>query len=888
LEEVSHPVGRGSWAWLVYLLVGILATGVYFLLPSASAQNIFYDLIGFSAVAAIVVGVRIHRPVRPLHWYVLGLGLLILVFGEVIWTYYENVLGLETPFPSVGDAFYLVAMPCITAGLVLIHRTHVPGHQWANLIDSLIIATVAGMLSWIFLMEPHAQDQTRSLLERLISMAYPLMDLVVLVAALQLWLISEKRLPVHHLLNVSLVFLLIADTVYAATLLADTYMTGHPLDAGWLLFYVLFGAAALHPSMIVLSEPLPVTEAKLTWLRLVLLTGTSLIAPTVLAYQAAFGEYIDVPVIVGGSVVLFVLAAARMAGMISSRKRVEEVLQESEQRFRNSFRDAAIGMALVATDGHWLQVNRSLCRIVGYSEQELLNKTFQDITHPDDLEADLGYMSRLLAGEIDTYQMEKRYFHKNGSVVWILLSVSLVHDAQGTPLNFVAQIQDITERKVLKEQLEHQALYDHLTDLPNRALLMNRLEHVLARTTRREGKVAVLFIDLDNFKIVNDSLGHEVGDALLVEVAERLKAWLRPEDTLARFGGDEFVVVLEDIASINPATRVAERSIEELREPFAVEGREMVVTASIGIALATSSQEQPKDLLRKADTAMYGAKERGKAQYKVFEPSMNVRVLERLELENDLRQGLERDEFRIYYQPQVLLETSKIVGLEAFVRWEHPERGLLTPAEFVAVAEESGLIVSIGRRVLWEACHQAREWQKLYPSDPPLVVCVNISGRQFQHPGLVQEVAQALQESRLEPGSLDLEITENVLVEDIQSNASVLRRLKRLGVKLIIDDFGTGYSSLSYLKRLPVDFLKIDGSFVEGLGKDPKDDGIVSTVIDLTHTLGVEAIAEGVRTPEQATRLQELGCHFAQGYLFSKPLPSAEIGALLATEISER
>jgi signal transduction histidine kinase len=323
---------KDSRVWLLYLLVGVLATGVYFLLPSASTQNILYDLIGFSAVAAIVVGVYMYRPTRLLQWYVLAFGLLILVLGEVVFTYYENVLGIESPFPSVADAFYLVAMPCLVAGVMLVHRGHVPTHQWANLIDALIIATVAGMLSWIFLMEPQTHDQTHSLLERLISISYPLMDLVLLIAALQLWLVSEKRLPTHYLLNVSLVSLLIADTAYAATLMGGTYETGHPLDAGWLLFYVLFGAAALHPSMIALSEPRPHSEAKLTWQRLALLTGTALMAPILLVYQSTFGEHIDVPVIVGGSVVLFLLVAARLGGMISKNKRDEEEIKEANRR----------------------------------------------------------------------------------------------------------------------------------------------------------------------------------------------------------------------------------------------------------------------------------------------------------------------------------------------------------------------------------------------------------------------------------------------------------------------------------------------------------------------------------------------------------------------------
>ena len=458
--------------------------------------------------------------------------------------------------------------------------------------------------------------------------------------------------------------------------------------------------------------------------------------------------------------------------------------------------------------------------------------------------------------------------------------VPLRDAAAGEITHWMAAQRDVTERRVLEDQLRHQAFHDPLTGLPNRILLMNRLEHALTRFGRRGDQLAVFFVDLDDFKVVNDSLGHEAGDGLLVAVAGRLKAFLRPEDTLARFGGNEFIVLIEGVSDVDQATGVADRFMEALREPFTVEHHEVFATASMGIVLAASSPERPKDLLRKADIAMYRAKEGDKAGYEVFDPSMNARVVERLESESDLRRAVRRGEFTVHYQPKVLLKTDAIVGFEALVRWEHPERGLLPPAEFIPWAEESGLIVPIGRWVLEEACRQAREWQTLYPGDPPLVICVNVSGRQFRHPGLAQDVSRVLRETRLEPGSLDPEITENILIETAQNGLPV-HRLKRLGAKLIVDDFGTGYSSLSYLKRPPADYLKIDRSFVGGLGKDPKDEGIVSSVIDLSRVLGMGAIAEGVESAEQAARLRDLGCPLAQGYLFSRPLPAEGAGALL-------
>src|ERR671911_253712 len=698
---------------------------------------------------------------------------------------------------------------------------------------------------------------------------------------------------------------------------------------------------------------------------------------------------------------------------VTERKRAESALRESEQRFRCSFERAATGMALVGTDGRFLRVNKSLCEILGYTEREFLGKTFQEITHPDDLEVDLEHLRRLLVRVVRTYQTEKRYFHKDGHVVWTLLSASVVHDEEDEPLYFICQIQDVserkkvekaikeseerfrslvqyssdiitildtegtvhyvspavervtgyrpeeqvginafdsvhpddreraldtfaevlerpglhpplefrvphkdgswrylehvvnnlldnpavravvvnswdvTERKALVEQLSYQAFHDLLTGLPNRALFMERLEHVLTRAKRRGSKVAVLFTDLDNFKVINDSLGHKAGDQLLIAVAERLKTCLRPEDTAARLGGDEFTILVEDVAGVGEAVQIAERIADILRPPFALEEQEVFATVSTGIALNSTAQEQPADLLRYADLAMYRAKHRGKARYEVFEPSMDAEALERLILETGLRRALVRQQFRVYYQPIVSLDNDKVTGVEALVRWEHPQRGLLLPEEFLSVAEETGLIVRIGQWVLREAVKQARIWQERYPSTPPLTVSVNLSPRQFFHPNLIAEV---LEESEVEPDSLQLEITEGAMATNGTSSSDrTLRNLKRMGVQLAIDDFGLGYSSLSYLKRFPVDFLKIDRSFTAGLrqGTDgaSKDAEIVSAMIDLTHALGLKAVAEGVETAEQLTRLRQMKCDLAQGNYFSEPLPSEELAVNLAEEL---
>jgi diguanylate cyclase (GGDEF)-like protein/PAS domain S-box-containing protein len=560
---------------------------------------------------------------------------------------------------------------------------------------------------------------------------------------------------------------------------------------------------------------------------------------------------------------------------VAQAKQVERrvaTLQESEELFRSAFDYAAIGMALVSAKGQWLQVNRSLCEILGYSATELLATNFQKVTHPDDLSHALSNVKQLLKGKIPTYQMEKRFIHKHGHEVWALCSVSRVRDVTSDNVHLIFQIQDITDRKRAEERLLHDAFHDALTGLPNRALFIDHLKLTIARKQRnQEHMYAVLFLDLDRFKVINDSLGHMIGDQLLVHIARRLETCLRVGDTVARVGGDEFTILLEDIKDEIEAIAIAERIQKEVKTPFVLSGHEVFTTVSIGIAPSSIGYDEPDDILRDADTAMYRAKSLGKARHEVFDKAMHAVAMNLLQLETDLRRAIDRQEFFLQYQPIVALDGFNLCGFEALVRWQHPERGLVSPMDFIPVAEDTGQILPIGHWTLKEACRQMHRWQRRFPLDPPLFISVNLSGKQFTQPDLIEQVKSILQETRLDPRSLKLEITESVVMEDIENATEMLRQLRGLGVSLSIDDFGTGYSSLSYLHRFPIDTLKIDRSFVIRMVDNNENIEIVRTILMLAQNLGMNVVAEGVETKEQLALLRKLGCENGQGYFFSKP-----------------
>jgi diguanylate cyclase (GGDEF)-like protein/PAS domain S-box-containing protein len=560
---------------------------------------------------------------------------------------------------------------------------------------------------------------------------------------------------------------------------------------------------------------------------------------------------------------------------IQERTRVENALRESEKRYELAVRGA--------NDGLWdwdLQANKIYFSprwksMLGYPDDEVgdcPDEWFSRI-HPEELERFQLEVSAHLKGVTSHCEIEFRMQHKDGSYRWMLCRGLAVWEGNRGATRIAGSLTDITDRKSAEDKLFFDAFHDALTGLPNRALFLDRLALAIERAKRREDYLfAVLFLDLDRFKDVNDSLGHLMGDRLLVAIAERLQKGLRTTDSVARLGGDEFVILIEDIVDFQGATRVAQWIHEQLAEPYEMFENDVLVTTSIGIVFNSQEYNSPEDMLRDADIAMYYAKANGKARYEIFDPVMRSRIMERLALESELRQAISRGELAVYYQPIVSLDQGKLMGFEALVRWKNPSRGLLRPADFIHLAEDTGMIVDVDRWVLKTACQQMSAWKQDYAEALPLTLSVNMSGKYITQPDLIPTIAQILEETGLNPENLKLEITENAIIENNLATREAFAGLQSLGIQIQIDDFGIGYSSLGYLSQFPVNALKIDQSFVSKMDSDSSHMKIVQAIVSLTHRLGVGVIAEGLETSSQLEKLRALNCGYGQGYLISEPL----------------
>ena len=754
--------------WRYHLGGGCVLALAYVYLPFPVLRIGSLVALCLATIAATLASIRLWRPARRLPFYLFAAGEAV---GFVAGTLGSSAAVTRAGGSPAAAALTMVAYLIGIAGYALVIRARSPGRDRASLIDATVISTGLGMLAWVFLASPYTVDASLPLVERMLSMLYVVLDVLVIALVIRLTIGSGDRTRAYLLMTLGWLVLVAADAGRALLVLLGTYDPASPVEAGWLVAYALWGAALLHPSVATLTDPAPLLRTGLTRARLASLAAASLMAPAILAIQAVRDQRLDIPVIVAGCAFLFLLVLVRMAGLV---REVEATVRE-----------------LRGTEG--------------------------------------------------------------------VLRASL------------------SERDALAAQLEYQAFHDNLTDLANRALFNDRVRHALARARRDGGGLAVLFIDLDDFKVVNDSLGHGAGDRVLREVAARLRGCLREPDTVGRLGGDEFAILAEG-ADLATARTLADRVLATLGAPFPLVGGQVTVRASVGIALDDRQALDEAQLLRNADIAMYAAKSSGKGTYQVFQSSMLRSVRDHHDLTAALEGAIERRELVVHYQPIVDLRDGRVAGAEALVRWPRPDRGLVPPAEFIPLAEETGLVVELDRFVLRQACRQMAGW---VAEAGPLLLHVNLSAHHLLRSDLAATVAAALRDSGLSPDCLALEITESVLMHDLDVAIVRLHELKQLGVHLAIDDFGTGYSSLAYLRQMPIDAVKIDKSFVDGVTGGPEESAVARAILALAATLHLDTVAEGVEQPEQAAALAELGCHLAQGFHFSRPIPAADMARLI-------
>jgi diguanylate cyclase (GGDEF)-like protein/PAS domain S-box-containing protein len=1028
---IRNPSSLRPRAWLAYLAAIAVLTSAYILAhfvgPHWLNSGPVYNIIGGSTVVALIVGARKNSADRRLPWYLFALGQAFFVIGDVLAYNYERFFGGALPFPSIADPFYLAFYPLLVGGLLLLIRERNETRNRSSLIDALIITVAAAALSWVYLMAPYAHDHTLKLATKLTSIAYPMMDILVLGVVLRLAVGSRRRGPAFGFLVAGTAVLLLTDSIYGWKLLHGGYTTGGVLDAGWAIFYALLGAAALHPSMRRLVERAPEPDDRLTWPRLVLLTCATLTAPLVLIARGALGESLDGYVLVSTSMILFALVLMRMTGLVhrheealrreaalrlggealvtaisreeiylaalqaaravvdedgvitrlyladgggnqltavggsdgdaadlpplcldelgaAANKRLKQhrvvtversgqslslapllireevtgllfvlsatrlkhaaeeslatlatevalalqsaalteqaLYERSEARLSSLVKNASDVICIVGEDAAIRYLSPSVQRMFGYLPGELADGRLIDLVHPDDRRRVLAFVAAIAtqpaghpqAAEFRVCQSDRSWRDVEA------LGANLLGDE--TVDGIVLNIRDVTERKAFEAELEHRAFHDTLTGLPNRALFRNRVEHALAGQRRDSLPVAVLFLDIDDFKDVNDSLGHAAGDKVLQEVGRRLDQCMRAVDTAARLGGDEFAVLIHGSESEMHTIEIAHRVMNALAVTLPIEGKHVSISTSIGIAFSDrggSALRDAEELLRDADAAMYMAKqsESGKGGYEIFQSEMHAHALARLELKADLQRAMDAQEFTLRYQPIIDLSRGDMAGMEALVRWEHPDRGVLSPAEFIPLVEETGLIVPLGHHILREACRQAVLLRDECPRDPPLWVSVNVSAFQLQRPEFIDEVGGVLREIQIAPSSLILELTESVMMRDMDLSVSRMNALRALGVRLAIDDFGTGYSSLMYLRRLPVDILKIDRSFLA----DPsqKVTLLTAAVAQLAQIFELQAVVEGIENETQLGRVHDMRCDFGQGFYFAKPLFGHEL-----------
>ncbi|WP_306205085.1 putative bifunctional diguanylate cyclase/phosphodiesterase [Actinoplanes sp. RD1] len=920
----ERPRHRGTRRWARLCVAVAVVVAAFGLVLSAGSPDVAKTVSNFGlCVAALAAAAGCLRRATTLRgrlragWALIGLGILSWGLGQAGTIWLDTVTG-SVPLPSQADIGYLGMVLLAPAGLLVLPVADRTAAQRArSVLDGLMVATSLMLMAWLFVVEPLLLAGNDNRLALYVSLAYPLGDVVIITIVIYMLALQRRggRNTAHlALVGCGIVAFAMSDIGYAYLNLIGAYRSGGVTDIGWFAGFSLILLAAVRP---VPAAATPAEPDGGTRPIGVLLPYVAVLAALVtsVVYFARTGQSSAV-VAYSRSALILLIVGRQLLTLLENRsltrgleERVADrtaELSASEQRFQALVQHSSDVVSVVDPAGTVLYQSESVQRVFGYSAADLTGRPLTVGLGPEASAALTTAFASVARRPYATTVVEVTIPHRDGRQLRAEITVTnLLDDASVGGL--VLNTRDITERKELQEQLVHEAYHDSLTQLANRALFREKVAEALSRRPASED-VTVLFLDLDGFKEVNDSLGHLAGDKLLVQVAARLAGSVREGDVVARFGGDEFAVLICAEYGTDDVTTVARRIVDGLHEPFRIDERELHVRGSAGLAafsdlgtgIVTRPDIRPGDgdrddnhaddaeqLMRNADLAMYKAKAAGGSGWATYDPAMLAGLVERLELEADLRRALDRDELELHYQPTIDMTDSRVVGFEALVRWRHPERGLIPPLSFIPIAEATGLIVPLGHWVIAEACRQAMAWAA-ETGQPPVKMAVNVSVRQFDRTDLSEVVRGVLTETGMPADKLCLEMTESVLMTDTEENLAQLVRLKALGVTLAIDDFGTGYSSLAYLRRFPVDTLKIDRSFVMHLGGQADDAALAGTIVQLGQSLGMSTVAEGIEEYGQLAALRDMGCTFAQGFYFSRPVPAGEAGRLLspALEIS--
>jgi diguanylate cyclase (GGDEF)-like protein/PAS domain S-box-containing protein len=889
-------------AWTAPLVggVGVAWAAALMLLPGSTAVQHVSNL-GLLAVALAAGAAGVLRSRRTegdkarRFWLLLGTGVLFWAGGQLAWTWYESVLGIEVPFPSLADVGYLGLPPLAAAALfsLPLAAPTVAG-RIRTLLDGLVVATSVLLCSWLLVLGPAFRADAESTPSQMISLAYPLGDVALITIVIYTWSRARhlrETLPVSLPLVASgLLAFAVADSGFTYLNAVSDYSSGSVIDLGWFTgFALLFLAAVRVPATTVDEGDVGVGSAAAGNLLPYAAVAVALATSVLEFMRAGFGGEFTFWVRTTLMALLVLRQVLTLRENLALTRDLEArvdartaELRTSQQRFSALVQHSSDLVTVVDADGAVSYQSESSQRVLGLPAHALVGRSVLELMEDGDARAFVEAMRSAPADRSRVHTVRSAWLHASGRVCQVEVTITnLLGDPHVGGL--VLNTRDVTDRVLLEQQLTHQAFTDSLTALPNRALFKDRLQHALARRGDGGSAPTVFFLDLDGFKAVNDTLGHGAGDTLLVEVARRLRAVVRPSDTVARFGGDEFAVLLEEVTGDDDVLALAERIVQRLEEPVVLHGEAVHVGASIGIATRDADAVDAEGLLRNADLAMYQAKAARTGRYAVYHPGMHAGLVDRVRLEGDLRRAVAEQQLHLHYQPMVDIGTGMITGVEALLRWRHPERGTIPPNDFIPLAESTGLIREIGQWVLREACSQAVRWSDTLPGAAGLKMSVNVSGQQVGQSDLVARVAEVLAETGLPARRLTLEMTESVLIDNTTATLDTLSGLRDLGVGLAIDDFGTGYSSLSYLHRFPVDTLKIDRSFVERLSRDG-DATFIETIVGLAQSLRMETVAEGVEELHQLVLLQSQGCTTAQGYHFSPPVEAEAFAALLARQ----